>query len=92
MPKEEMKLKETTFENTKLSLVPLNWKEVWDTNCPLLSASNVDQELGWAREDTRRSASVRLSSALPARTTSMPTTSTTSTTSFASAGCFRQSR
>ncbi len=36
----------TTFENAKLSTVPLNWKEVYYTNCPLVSASNVDQELG----------------------------------------------
>ena len=40
----------TTFENTKLNTVPLNWKEVYYTNCPLVSASNVDQELGWTRE------------------------------------------
>lgn len=33
----------------KLSTVPLNWKEVYYTNCPLVSASNIDQELGWAR-------------------------------------------
>lgn len=28
-----------------LGTVPLNWKEVHYTNCPLVSASNVDQEL-----------------------------------------------
>ena len=33
-------------EAKKFSTVPLNWKEVWYTNCPLVSASNVDQELG----------------------------------------------
>ncbi len=48
------KLKETTFENTKLSTVPLNWKEVYYTNCPLVSASNVDQELGWTREEYKK--------------------------------------
>jgi len=47
-------LKETTFENTKLNLVPLNWKEVYYTNCPLVSASNVDQELGWTREEYKK--------------------------------------
>jgi ABC-type nitrate/sulfonate/bicarbonate transport system substrate-binding protein len=46
--------RETTFENTKLSTVPLNWKEVWYTNCPLVSASNVDQELGWTREECKK--------------------------------------
>lgn len=47
-------IKATTFENTKLNLVPLNWKEVYYTNCPLVSASNVDQELGWVREEFKK--------------------------------------
>jgi ABC-type nitrate/sulfonate/bicarbonate transport system substrate-binding protein len=47
-------LKVTTFENTKLNVVPLNWKEVYYTNCPLISASNVDQELGWTREEYKK--------------------------------------
>ena len=51
---EETKIKETTFDNTKLNLVPLDWKEVWYTNCPLVSASNVDQELGWTREEYKK--------------------------------------
>lgn len=34
----------------KLKTVPLDWKEVYYTNCPLISASNVDQELGWTKE------------------------------------------
>ena len=38
----------------KLSTVPLNWKEVYYTNCPLVSASNVDQELGWTREEYKK--------------------------------------
>jgi len=44
----------TTLKNTKLSVVPLNWKEVYYTNCPLVSASNVDQELGWTREEYKK--------------------------------------
>ncbi len=47
-------IKVTTFENTKLSVVPLNWKEVYYTNCILISASNVDQELGWTREEFKK--------------------------------------
>ncbi len=39
---------------TKFQTVPLNWKEVWYTNCPLVSASNVDQELGWTREEYKK--------------------------------------
>ncbi len=48
------KVKETTFENTKLNTVKLNWNEVYYTNCPLVSASNVDQELGWTREEYKK--------------------------------------
>ena len=47
-------VKVTTFENTKLNVVPLNWKEVYYTNCMLISASNVDQELGWTREEFKK--------------------------------------
>ena len=34
--------------------VPLNWKEVWFTNCPMVSANNVDQEMGWCREEFKK--------------------------------------
>ena len=34
--------------------VPLNWDEVWFTNCPMVSANNVDQELGWCREEFKK--------------------------------------
>ena len=44
----------TAPETTKLSTVPLNWKEVYYTNCPLVSASNVDQELGWTKEEYKK--------------------------------------
>jgi len=33
------------------STISLDWKEVYYTNCPLISASNVDQELGWVNEE-----------------------------------------
>jgi len=38
----------------KTSTISLDWKEVYYTNCPLISASNVDQELGWAMEEFLR--------------------------------------
>jgi ABC-type nitrate/sulfonate/bicarbonate transport system substrate-binding protein len=41
-------------EVKKSSTVPLDWTEVYYTNCPMVSASNVDQELGWAREDFKK--------------------------------------
>ncbi len=47
-------LKTTTFENTKLNVVPVDWNKVYYTNCPLISASNVDQELGWTREEYKK--------------------------------------
>ena len=34
--------------------VALNWKEVYFTNCPMVSANNVDQELGWCREEYKK--------------------------------------
>ena len=34
--------------------VPLRWDEVYYTNCPLVSASNVDQELGWTKEEYKK--------------------------------------
>jgi len=47
-------IKATTFENTRLNTVKLDWNEVYYTNCPLISASNVDQELGWTREEYKK--------------------------------------
>ena len=41
-------------EKKKDGVVPLDWKEVYYTNCPLISASNVDQELGWTREEFKK--------------------------------------
>jgi ABC-type nitrate/sulfonate/bicarbonate transport system substrate-binding protein len=53
-PSDAKKVKVTTLENTKLNVVKLDWKEVYYTNCPLISASNVDQELGWTREEFKK--------------------------------------
>ena len=36
------------------STVPLDWSEVYYTNCPLVSASNIDQELGWTKEEYKK--------------------------------------
>ena len=43
----------TTTERVSTT-VPLNWNEVWFTNCPMVSANNVDQELGWCREEFKK--------------------------------------
>ena len=47
-------IKETTMENTKVNSAALDWGEVYYTNCPLISASNVDQELGWTQEEFKK--------------------------------------
>ncbi len=38
----------------KSTTVPLRWDEVYFTNCPMVSANNVDQELGWCREEFKK--------------------------------------
>lgn len=43
-----------TAEVDTFSTVPLDWNEVYYTNCPLVSASNIDQELGWTREEFKK--------------------------------------
>ena len=52
--KDEAMTTATMEEKKKLSTVPLTWKEVYYTNCPLVSASNVDQELGWTKEEYKK--------------------------------------
>jgi ABC-type nitrate/sulfonate/bicarbonate transport system substrate-binding protein len=49
-----IEVKVMATKDKKFSTVPLNWKEVYYTNCPLVSASNVDQELGWTREEFKK--------------------------------------
>jgi len=41
-------------DGKKTSTISLDWNEVYYTNCPLVSASNVDQELGWTREEFKK--------------------------------------
>jgi hypothetical protein len=43
-----------TQEKRVSMTVPLNWKEVWFINCPMVSANNIDQELGWCREEFKK--------------------------------------
>ena len=54
MAKATEKIKETTFKNTKLNTVKLDWKEVYYTNCPLVSASNVDEGLGLTKKEFKK--------------------------------------
>ena len=42
---------EAAGSRKKGGTVALNWKEVYFTNCPMVSANNIDQELGWCKTD-----------------------------------------
>jgi ABC-type nitrate/sulfonate/bicarbonate transport system substrate-binding protein len=42
------------IDGKRTSTISLDWNEVYYTNCPLVSASNVDQELGWTREEFKK--------------------------------------
>ena len=41
-------------QDKKGGTVALDWNEVWFTNCPMVSANNIDQELGWCREEFKK--------------------------------------
>ena len=43
-----------TIKGKKMKSVEVDWKEFYYTNCPLISASNVDQELGWVKEEFKK--------------------------------------
>ena len=42
------------IDGIETSTISLDWNEVYYTNCPLISASNVDQELGWTAEEFKK--------------------------------------
>ena len=44
----------TIVQGKTLSTVDLNWNEVYFTNCPMVSANNIDQELGWCKTDFKK--------------------------------------
>jgi ABC-type nitrate/sulfonate/bicarbonate transport system substrate-binding protein len=43
-----------TIKGKTMRSVDVDWKEFYYTNCPLISASNVDQEIGWVREELKK--------------------------------------
>lgn len=43
-----------TIKGKTMKSIDVDWKEFYYTNCPLVSASNVDQELGWVREEFKK--------------------------------------
>jgi|GEM_PF-3508490 len=42
-----------TIKGKTMRSVDVDWKEFYYTNCPLISVSNVDQELGWVKEELK---------------------------------------
>ena len=43
-----------TIKGKTMRSVAVDSKEFYYTNCPLVSASNVDQEIGWVREEFKK--------------------------------------
>ena len=52
--RKETTMTQTIIQGKTVKTVALNWNEVWFTNCPMVSANNVDQELGWCREEYKK--------------------------------------
>ena len=43
-----------TIKGKTMRSVDVDWNEFYYTNCPLVSPSNVDQEIGWVREEFKK--------------------------------------
>ena len=43
-----------TIKGKTMRSVDVDWKEFYYTNCPLMSPSNVDQEIGWVKEEFKK--------------------------------------
>jgi ABC-type nitrate/sulfonate/bicarbonate transport system substrate-binding protein len=43
-----------TIKGKTMRSVDVDWNEFYYTNCPLVSPSNVDQELGWVKEEFKK--------------------------------------
>jgi len=43
-----------TIKGKTMKSVDVDWNEFYYTNCPLVSASNVDQEIGWVKEEFKK--------------------------------------
>ena len=69
-----------TIKGKTMRSVDVDWKEFYYTNCPLISPSNVDQELGWGEGGVQKMASRTSTPVPPPRTTGTCTMSTTSIT------------
>ncbi|WP_223427449.1 ABC transporter substrate-binding protein [Tateyamaria pelophila] len=43
-----------TIKGKQMRSVDVDWKEFYYTNCALISPSNVDQEIGWVKEELKK--------------------------------------
>jgi len=43
-----------TIKGKEMRSVEVDWKDFYYTNCPLISPSNVDQEIGWVKEELKK--------------------------------------
>lgn len=43
-----------TIKGKTMKSIDVDWKEFYYTNCPLISCSNVDQEIGWVKEELKK--------------------------------------
>ncbi len=43
-----------TIKGKTMKSVDVDWNEFYYTNCPLVSSSNVDQEIGWVKEEFKK--------------------------------------
>ena len=43
-----------TIKGKTMRSVDVDWNEFYYTNCPLVSASNIDQEIGWVKEEFKK--------------------------------------
>jgi len=43
-----------TIKGKEMRSVEVDWDEFYYTNCPLISPSNVDQEIGWVKEELKK--------------------------------------
>jgi hypothetical protein len=43
-----------TIKGKTMRSVDVDWNEFYYTNCPLVSPSNVDQEIGWVKEEFKK--------------------------------------
>jgi ABC-type nitrate/sulfonate/bicarbonate transport system substrate-binding protein len=52
--KEEHQMATMTIKGKEMRSVEVDWDEFYYTNCPLISPSNVDQEIGWVKEELKK--------------------------------------